>query len=53
MLYRSNIIALVGGGKNPKYNKNYVIFWDEKQSKIVSELRFESKILNLKLKKDK
>jgi len=53
MLYRCNILALVGGGKKPKFNKNFVIFWDDKQEKIVSELRFESKILNLKLKKDK
>ena len=53
MLYRSNILALVGGGKNPKFTPNKVILWDDHQSKVISELRFNSYVKNVKLKKDK
>lgn len=53
MLYRSNILAFVGGGKNPKYTPNKVILWDDHQSKVISELRFNSYVKNVKLKKDK
>jgi hypothetical protein len=53
MLYRSNILALVGGGKNPKYDPNKVIIWDDYQTKVLSELRFMSTILTVRLKKDR
>jgi hypothetical protein len=53
MLYRSNILALVGGGKNPKFTPNKVILWDDHQSKVISELRFNTHVKNVKLKKDK
>ena len=53
MLNRSNILALVGGGKNPKYAPNKVILWDDHQTKMISELRFTTAVKNVKLKKDK
>lgn len=53
MLNRCNILALVGGGKTPKFTSNKVIIWDDHQSKVVSELRFTSYVRNIKLKKDK
>jgi WD40 repeat protein len=53
MLDRCNILALVGGGKNPKYAPNKVILWDDAQEKVISELRFTSYIKNIKLKRNK
>ena len=53
MLYKSNILGLVGGGTYPKFNKNKLIIWDDMQCKEISELKFSSNVLNIKLKKDK
>jgi len=53
MLYKTNIIALVGGGKNPKYTPNRVIIWDDYKSIVVNELRFAFVVRKVKLKKDK
>ena len=52
MLYKTNILALVGGGKQSKYPDNKVIIWDDNQGKVVSELRFSSSVKNIKLKKE-
>ena len=53
MLYKSNILALVGGGINPKFSPNKVIIWDELNGKIISQLRFDTNVKNIKLTKDK
>jgi len=53
MLNRCNILALVGGGKNPKYSTNKVVLWDDHQEKMISELRFNFTVRSVKLKKDK
>lgn len=53
MLNRCNILALVGGGNNPKYSPNKVILWDDHQTKVISEFRFNSNVKNIKMKKDK
>ena len=53
MLYRNNIIALVGGGDHPKYLTNKVIIWDDNQKKVISELKFCTEVKGLRMRKDK
>lgn len=53
MLNKTNILALVGGGSNPKFLPNKVILWDDNQAKMISELRFSIYVKSVKLKQDK
>lgn len=53
MLYRTNILALVGSDNNINYNRSKVIIWDDHQKKSLSELRFNQNVMNVKLRKDK
>ena len=53
MLYRSNILALVGGGKNPKYPPNKVMVWDDNQTKCIGEMSFRSDIKAVRMRQNK
>lgn len=53
MIKTTNILALVGGGKNPKFPLNKIIIWDDNIMRIIRELRFNSIVLNVKLKMDR
>jgi hypothetical protein len=53
MLYRSNLIAVVGGGQTPRYPRNKVFIWDDHQGRNVGELAFEHHVKAVRLRRDK
>ena len=53
MLYRTNILALVGSDNNMNNKRSKLIIWDDCQKKPLSELKFNQNIMNVKLRKDK
>lgn len=52
MLKKTNILALVGGGRLPKYSKNKITIWDDHQGKIISQIRFNKDVLSVKMRTD-
>ncbi|XP_068641071.1 autophagy-related protein 18d-like [Aristolochia californica] len=52
MLFRSNILALVGNGSSPQYPPNKVMIWDDHVTRCIGEFTFRSDVRGVKLKKD-
>ena len=53
MLYKTNILALVGSDNNMSHKRSKLIIWDDSQKRPLSELKFNQNIMNVKLRKDK
>ncbi|KAJ3117514.1 WD repeat domain phosphoinositide-interacting protein 3 [Phlyctochytrium bullatum] len=53
MLYRSNYVVLVGGGRNPKFPPNRVIVWDDHRGRVILQMQFKSEVKAVKLRKDR
>ncbi|SCV00037.1 LAMI_0G02476g1_1 [Lachancea mirantina] len=47
MLYRTNYLALVGGGRRPKYPQNKLVVWDDLQQTESITLGFMSQIQDI------
>ena len=52
LLYKSNLVALVGGGPQPVFPVTKVIIWDDYQNKGIAELEYETPVRAVKLKRD-
>ncbi|KAF8505957.1 WD40-repeat-containing domain protein [Russula emetica] len=46
-MHCSSLLFLVGGGRDPRYPPNKVIFWNESLGKEVAELEFREKVRGL------
>ncbi|XP_063979837.1 WD repeat domain phosphoinositide-interacting protein 4-like isoform X2 [Diachasmimorpha longicaudata] len=53
MLWRTNLIAVVGGGVRPKFADNTVLIYDDVAKKFVLEITFTSTIKAVRLRRDK
>lgn len=53
MLWRTNVIAVVGGGNRAKFADNTVLLYDDISKKFVMEVTFTSLIKAVRLRRDK
>lgn len=53
MVHKTNIFALVGGGKTPRYPKNKLMIWDDSILKCIVETNCKSEVKAVKIKIDR
>lgn len=52
MLFRCNLMALVGGGPSPQAPPHRVLIWDDHIPKEIGELSFRQIVLRVRMRKD-
>lgn len=52
VLFRSNIVALVGGGPNPRFRNDRVMLWDDCRNQSIAELCFNSTVRGVEMVRD-
>jgi hypothetical protein len=52
MLFRCNLLAMVGGGVTPRAAPHVVLVWDDHVQKAIGELSFRQSVLSVKLRRD-
>jgi len=52
MLFRTSLMALVGGGPAPQAPPHRVLIWDDNIRKEIGDLSFRQVVLSVKLRKD-
>ncbi len=52
MLFRSNIVALVGGGASPCFRDDRVMLWDDHRGQSIAELCFNSPVRGVEMVRD-
>ncbi|MCJ1327938.1 WD repeat domain phosphoinositide-interacting protein 3 [Thelotrema lepadinum] len=53
MLDRTNYVALVGGGKQPKFPQNKLIIWDDGKQKVAITLELRTQVYRVRLSRSK
>ncbi|KAJ5906857.1 uncharacterized protein N7473_003773 [Penicillium subrubescens] len=53
MLGQSNYLAIVGGGRNPKFPQNKLVIWDDAKQKPAITLEFRTSVLGVRLSKSR
>ncbi|KAI3080561.1 hypothetical protein CBS147353_3453 [Aspergillus niger] len=53
MLGQTNYLAIVGGGRQPKFPQNKLVIWDDARQKAVITLEFRTSVLGVRLSKSR
>jgi WD repeat-containing protein 45 len=53
MLFRCNLLALIGGGEDSAFENTKVILWDDNKREKVGELNFKSEVKSVRLRKER
>lgn len=53
MLFCSNILAIVGGGRSPFEARNRVVLWDDKSQSSIMQIEYKTPVLNMSFRRDR